>query len=52
MGDMVAELFEDDAPRTVANFVALAISMSVILVLLVGGLVFFKRMERSFADVI
>ncbi len=24
MGDMVAELFEDDAPRTVANFVALA----------------------------
>ena len=24
LGDMVAELFEDDAPRTVANFVALA----------------------------
>ncbi|GAN00576.1 O-antigen export system, permease protein [alpha proteobacterium U9-1i] len=34
------------------NFMALAISMSVILVLLVGGLVFFKRSERSFADVI
>lgn len=34
------------------NFMALAISAVVIFLLLVGGLVFFRRMERSFADVI
>jgi lipopolysaccharide transport system permease protein len=34
------------------NFMALAISGVVILLLLVGGLIFFRRMERSFADVI
>lgn len=34
------------------NFMATGISLAVIVVLLIGGLVFFKRMERSFADVI
>ncbi len=34
------------------NFMATGISLAVIIVLLIGGLVFFKRMERSFADVI
>lgn len=34
------------------NFASLGISCVVIVVLLVGGLVFFRRMERSFADVI
>src|SRR5262245_57283926 len=34
------------------NFMALATSGVVILVLLVGGLIFFRRMERTFADVI
>jgi hypothetical protein len=31
---------------------ALSLSASLIVLLLVGGLVFFKRMERSFADLI
>ena len=30
----------------------MAISAAAVLVLLVGGLVYFKRMERTFADVI
>lgn len=34
------------------DFTALATSGAVIVVLLFGGLIFFKRMERSFADVI
>lgn len=34
------------------NFLATGVSLTVIIVLMVGGLVFFKRMERSFADVI
>jgi lipopolysaccharide transport system permease protein len=34
------------------NFTALGMSAAIILVLLVGGLIFFRRMERSFADVI
>lgn len=34
------------------NFGALAISGTVIVLLLAGGLVFFRRMERTFADVI
>jgi lipopolysaccharide transport system permease protein len=34
------------------NFLALGMSGAIIVVLLVGGLVFFRRMERSFADVI
>lgn len=34
------------------NFAALAMSGAVIVVLLAGGLVFFRRMERTFADVI
>ncbi|MBC7769869.1 MAG: ABC transporter permease [Phycisphaerales bacterium] len=34
------------------NFGALAISGTVIVVLLAGGLIFFRRMERTFADVI
>lgn len=34
------------------NFVALGVSAAVIAVLLFGGLIFFRRMERSFADVI
>jgi lipopolysaccharide transport system permease protein len=34
------------------DFLVTAISASVIIVLLLGGLVFFKRMERSFADLI
>jgi lipopolysaccharide transport system permease protein len=34
------------------NFAALGISGVMICLLLVGGLVFFRRMERSFADVI
>lgn len=34
------------------NFTALGVSAGVIAVLLAGGLVFFRRMERTFADVI
>jgi lipopolysaccharide transport system permease protein len=34
------------------NFTALAMSGAIIVLLLVGGLIFFRRMERSFADVI
>jgi len=34
------------------NFMALGLSGFIIAVLLVGGLVFFRRMERSFADLI
>jgi lipopolysaccharide transport system permease protein len=34
------------------NFTALAMSGAIIVVLLIGGLIFFRRMERSFADVI
>jgi len=34
------------------NFMVMLVSTAVILVLLVGGIVFFKRMERTFADVI
>ncbi|MEJ0059763.1 MAG: ABC transporter permease [Terricaulis sp.] len=34
------------------DFLVTAISATVIIVLLLGGLVFFKRMERSFADLI
>ena len=34
------------------NFAALAVSGVVIIFLLAGGLVFFRRMERTFADVI
>ncbi len=33
------------------DFQVMAISASVVLVLLLGGIVFFKRMERTFADV-
>jgi lipopolysaccharide transport system permease protein len=34
------------------DFTVMLVSTAVILVLLVGGIVFFKRMERTFADVI
>ncbi|HYD88937.1 MAG TPA: ABC transporter permease [Vitreimonas sp.] len=34
------------------NFTALAMSGAIIVLLLAGGLVFFRRMERTFADVI
>jgi lipopolysaccharide transport system permease protein len=34
------------------NFMALGMSAAIIAVLLVGGLIFFRRMERTFADVI
>lgn len=34
------------------NFVALGVGAVIIVLLLIGGLVFFRRMERSFADVI
>jgi len=34
------------------NFTALAMSAGIIVVLLVGGLIFFRRAERTFADVI
>lgn len=34
------------------NFMALAMSGVIIVLLLVGGLIFFRRMERTFADVI
>jgi len=34
------------------NFMALGMSAGIIVVLLAGGLVFFRRMERTFADVI
>ena len=34
------------------DFVAMAVSTTVVLVLLVGGIVYFKRMERTFADII
>jgi lipopolysaccharide transport system permease protein len=34
------------------DIVAMGISLSVIVLLLIGGLMFFKRMERSFADLI
>jgi len=38
--------------RGAPDFGATAVSAAIILVLLFGGLVFFKRMERSFADMI
>jgi lipopolysaccharide transport system permease protein len=41
-------VFDQGSP----NFQALGISAAVILVLLAGGIVFFRRMERTFADVI
>lgn len=34
------------------DFVAMAVSVSMVLILLVGGLIYFTRMERTFADVI
>jgi lipopolysaccharide transport system permease protein len=34
------------------NFTALGISAIIIVVLMAGGLIFFRRMERTFADVI
>jgi lipopolysaccharide transport system permease protein len=34
------------------NVVAIGLSLSIIAVMLIGGLIFFKRMERSFADMI
>ncbi len=34
------------------NFMALGMSAIIIVVLMVGGLIFFRRMERTFADVI
>ena len=34
------------------DFVVMGVSAVVIMILLVGGLVFFRRMERTFADVI
>jgi lipopolysaccharide transport system permease protein len=34
------------------NFMAMAISAVVVMVLLLSGLVFFKKMERTFADVV
>ena len=34
------------------NVVAIAVSVAVTLPVLLGGLVFFRRMERAFADVI
>jgi|SRR5215472_2855976 len=34
------------------NFMVMLVSTAVILVLLVGGIIFFKQMERTFADVI
>jgi lipopolysaccharide transport system permease protein len=34
------------------DFVSLAVSTPAVLLLLVGGLIYFKRMERTFADVI
>jgi lipopolysaccharide transport system permease protein len=35
-----------------SDFAAILVSVAVVLVLLAGGLVFFKRMERTLADVI
>jgi lipopolysaccharide transport system permease protein len=34
------------------DFMVIAISSSVVLALLLGGIVYFKRMEQTFADVI
>jgi len=34
------------------NFQVMMISATAVLILLVGGLIYFKRMERTFADVI
>lgn len=34
------------------DFMAMVVSSAVVLVLLVGGIVYFKRMERTFADII
>jgi lipopolysaccharide transport system permease protein len=34
------------------DFMAMAVSSAVVFVLLVGGIVYFKRMERTFADII
>jgi lipopolysaccharide transport system permease protein len=34
------------------NFMALGMSAIIIVILMAGGLVFFRRMERTFADVI
>jgi lipopolysaccharide transport system permease protein len=34
------------------DVVAMAVSTTVVLLLLVGGTVYFKRMERTFADII
>ncbi len=41
-------LFGKESP----DFMVIAISSSVVLALLVGGIVYFKRMEQTFADVI
>ncbi len=41
-------LFGKESP----DFMVIAISSSVVLVLLAGGIVYFKRMEQTFADVI
>jgi homopolymeric O-antigen transport system permease protein len=38
--------------RTAAPSVLLAISVAVVIVLLVGGILYFRRMERTFADVV
>jgi len=38
--------------RTAAPSVLLAISVAVVIVLLVGGIFYFRRMERTFADVV
>jgi lipopolysaccharide transport system permease protein len=34
------------------NFMALGMSAGIIVILMAGGLIFFRRMERTFADVI
>jgi len=38
--------------KQMPNLVPIIISMAIVFLLLVGGIIFFKRMERSFADVV
>lgn len=38
--------------RKTPDFAVMAVSMAAVLILLLGGIVYFKRMERTFADVI
>jgi lipopolysaccharide transport system permease protein len=38
--------------KNLPEFTSMAISITVVLVLLLGGMFFFKRMENTFADIV